>query len=50
MKIRVIIKNSANCEIYNKLVLNVADENEAIRKVLEDTTIYTGDSIIIEEE
>lgn len=49
MNFRVIIKNGANCEIYNELI-TAKDENEAIKTVLGSETIYTGDIIIIDEE
>lgn len=49
MNFRVIIKNGANCEIYNELI-TAKDENEAIKTVLESETIYSGDIINIEEE
>lgn len=49
MNYRIIIKNGANCEIFNELI-TAKDENEAIKIVLENETIYSGDIINIEEE
>ncbi len=49
MFFRVIIKNGANCEIFNDLI-TAKDENEAIKRVLESETICSGDIISIELE
>lgn len=48
MDIRIIIRNSGDCEIYNKIV-TAKDENEALKTVLDSEIIYTGDKIEIEE-
>ena len=49
MNYRIIIKNSVNCEIYHAII-TAKNENEALKTILETETIYSGDSIIIEEE
>ena len=49
MEYRIIIKNGANCEVYNEIV-TAKDENEAIKIVLDSEIIYAGDKIEIEEE
>jgi len=48
---RVIIKNSANCEVYNALI-NAETENEALMELIKEEiiTVYSGDSLTIEEE
>lgn len=49
MNYRIIIKNGGNCEIYHAIVM-AKNENEALKTILETELIYSGDSILIEEE
>ena len=46
---RIIIKNNAGCEIYNRLH-NASNENNALLELLKesDVIIYGGDTITIE--
>jgi hypothetical protein len=46
---RIIVKNGANCEIYNRL-FNAETENEALKMFLENEIIYCDDSITISED
>lgn len=48
MKVNVVIRNSANCVLFNDYV-EAKNENEALIKVLENEIIYEGDTISIEE-
>lgn len=47
-KYKVIIQNSAGCEIYNEII-TAEDENKAVIKVLGYCTIYSEDTISVEE-
>lgn len=46
---RIIIKNYAGCEVYNKLH-NASNENDALLELLKESNvvIYEGDTITIE--
>lgn len=48
MDFRIIIKNGGNCLIYDEIV-NAKDENEALKKLLEEITISIDDTIEIKE-
>lgn len=47
MEYRIIIKNYADFELYNKIV-TAKDENAAIKQVLSDCDIACGDTIEID--
>lgn len=49
MKYRVKIINDGECVIYDEII-TADDENKALKKVLENETIYAGDRIEIEYE
>ena len=48
MKVRVIIKNDVNIELFNEII-TTENVNEAIKQVLETEIIYAGDKIEVEE-
>lgn len=48
MLYRIIVKNRANCEIYNRL-FESKTENDAVKDFLEWETLYDGDTLKIEE-
>ena len=47
MKYRIKIINDGECTIYDS-IMTADDENKALKKVLEEETIYAGDRIEIE--
>lgn len=49
MNYRIIIKNGANCEVYNEII-SAENENIALKEIIDNEIIYSGDKIIIEEE
>lgn len=48
MKVRIIIRNDANIELFNEII-TAENENKAIKQVLETEIIYAGDKIETEE-
>ena len=48
MDFRIIIKNGVNCLVYDEIV-NAKDENEKLKKLLEEVTISIDDTIEIKE-